>query len=248
MIVDVHVHLGYDYTFDEDFTRDDLLVKMETHDVDVQIVQPGSCHDLESVREQHDDIAALCREHPGRFFGMANPNPHLRDGQYHGEIDRCVENHGFISVKLNTIAHGVNPGTGAGRRAFEAARRHRMPIMVHTGSGVPFAGPVNLLSMAREYGDVTIIMAHCGQMIFANEASAVLEGCENVFGDTSWTPGFMIKNWLRQFGPRFMLGSDHADNLSTELAKIRTVGLTREEQESVLGGTSAHVFGLQENR
>jgi predicted TIM-barrel fold metal-dependent hydrolase len=247
MIVDVHVHLGYDYTFDEEFSRDDLLSKL-AQDVDVQIVQPGTCHDLETVREQHDRIAALCREYPRRFYGMANPNPHLRDEHYHGEIDRCVEDHGFVAVKLNTIAHGVNPGTLAGRRVFEAARRHGIPIMVHTGAGIPFAGPVNLLSMAREYADVAVIMAHCGMMIFANEAAAVLEACDNVYGDTSWTPGFFIKNWIRQFGSRFMLGSDHADNLATELAKIRTVGLSREEQESVLGGAAARVFGLEEDR
>jgi len=245
MIIDVHVHLGYDYTFDEDFTRDELLRKMDEYTVDVQIVQPGTCPDLDSVKKQHDDIATLCSEYPGRFYGMANPNPHLDSGVYTGEIARCIEKLGFIAIKLQTFAHGVNPGSKSGRKAFDASRKYGVPLMIHTGSGLPFAGPVNIVSLAREYIDVTIVMAHCGQMILANEAVAAFESGENVFADTSWTPGFLIKNWTRTFGNRFMLGSDHADNTGTELAKIQTVGLAPEEQKSILESTARKIFKLE---
>jgi predicted TIM-barrel fold metal-dependent hydrolase len=245
MIIDVHVHLGWDYTFDEDFSREELIEKMETHQVDVQIVQPGTCHDIGQARKQHDDIAALTRELPKHFKGMSNPSPHLAADVYADEIRRCVEELGFVAVKLHPMASGVNPNSVSGRKAFEAARRHNMPLMVHTGAGVPFAGPVNLLPLAREYQDVKIVMAHCGQIVFANEAAAVLADCPNVYGDTSWSPGFILKNWARAFGDRFMLGSDHADNTGTELAKIRTVGLTEAEQDAFLYRTAADVFGLE---
>lgn len=246
MIVDVHVHFGWDFTFDEDFSRQELIEKMEKHHVDVQIVQPGTCHSLEQVREQHDAIAVLCREFPKRFFGMANPSPHLPDAIYHSEVKRCVEELGFIGLKLHPMASGVNPNSKAGRKAFAAAAKYGIPLMVHTGAGVPFAGPINLLAMAKEYSQLKIIMAHCGQIIFANEAAAVFSACPNVFGDTSWSPGFFIRNWCRTFGPRLMLGSDHADNIGTELAKTRTVGMTAEEQEAVLGKTAVEVFKLEE--
>ena len=42
MIVDVHVHLGFDYTFDIDFTREELVNKIDEHNIDMQIVQPGT--------------------------------------------------------------------------------------------------------------------------------------------------------------------------------------------------------------
>ena len=42
MIVDVHVHLGYDHTFDEDFTREEIVEKIDAYGVNVQIVQPGT--------------------------------------------------------------------------------------------------------------------------------------------------------------------------------------------------------------
>jgi predicted TIM-barrel fold metal-dependent hydrolase len=245
MIVDVHVHFGYDYTFDEDFSREEIVDKIDAYNVDVQIVQPGTCHDIETVTQQHNDIASICREYPQKFYGMANPNPHLPEKQYEDEITRCIEELGFVAIKLNTIAHGVNPNTKDGRKAFEAARKYSVPLMVHTGAGIPFAGPVNLIDLAKEYSDVKIIMAHCGMLIFANEAAVVFDQCENVYGDSSWSPGFFIKNWVRTFGHRIMIGTDHADNTGTELAKIRTVGLTPEEQDSVLGGSALQVFNVK---
>ena len=92
MIIDVHAHLGLDHTFDEDFLRADLEAKIAEHAVDVQIVQPGTCHTLDDARAQHDAIAALCRERPGRFLGMANPSPHLPPDAYRAEVRRDVEN------------------------------------------------------------------------------------------------------------------------------------------------------------
>ena len=246
MIIDVHVHLGWDYTFDEDFTQAELIEKMEIYNVDIQIVQPGTCHTIAQARAEHDAIADLCQAFAGRYFGMANPSPHLPEQDYHEEIRRCIEDLGFIAIKLHPLASGVNPDSRAGRKALNAAREFNVPLMIHTGAGVPFAGPVNLIPLAQEYADVKIVMAHCGHIIFANEAAAVLRACPNVYGDTSWSPGFVLKRWCRTYGPRFMLGTDHADNTGTELAKIRTVGLTTEEQTQFLESTAIEVFGLKE--
>ena len=244
MIIDVHAHLGLDLTFDEDFPRDELLAKIAEHAVDVQIVQPGTCHTLAQVRAQHDAIAALCAERPGRFLGMANPSPHLPPDEYRAEVRRCVAELGFVAIKLHPLAHGVRPGSRAGREAFLAAREHGVPLMVHTGAGYPFAAPIELLPLAGEFADVSVIMAHMGQVTYAVEAAAVLAACPNVYGDTSWSPGHLLAGWYRRFGPRLMLGTDQADNTATELAKIRTCGLTATEQDEILGGTAARLFGL----
>lgn len=245
MIIDVHVHLGWDYTFDEDFTKAEIIDKMQTHGVDVQIVQPATCHTIEEVKKQHDAIADLAKEYPGNFFGMANPSPHLPADIYLDEIMRCVDELGFIAIKLHPMASGVNPGSKSGRKAFDAARKFKIPLMVHTGAGLPFAGPVNLVSLAREYSDLNIVMAHCGQIILANEAAAVLEECSNVYGDSSWSPGFILKHWEDDFGPRIMMGSDHADNVGTEIAKVRTTGFSEIQQVDVLSKTAIKVFNLE---
>ncbi len=246
MIVDIHVHLGWDYTFDENFSKEELIKKMKDHGIDVQIVQPGTCHDLATVRSQHNAIAKLCKTYPGRFFGMSNPPPHLPSDVYMEEVARCVEKLEFTSIKLHPMASAVNPDSRSGRKAFEAARKYRIPVMVHTGSGFPFSDPLNLLGIGKEYHDIKIIMAHCGMMVFAGNASKVLASLPNVYGDSSWTPGFLIKEWARTYGPRVMFASDHADNTEAEITKIKTCGLKKEEEKAVLGGTAIEVFNLKE--
>lgn len=245
MIIDVHCHLGYDYTFDEEFPLVQLLYKKDFLGVDVQIVQPGVTHDLEGAVEQHNAIDALCKAHPGHFFGMANPNPHLSGTKYEDEIARCVEELGFVGVKLHTYAAAVHPGSAAGRRVFDAARKYGIPVMVHTGSGMPFASPTNLIDVAKDYPDVKVVMAHCGMSMLTDEAGQAFAACPNIYGDTSWTKGYLIRRWVRKFGPRVMLASDLAENTGTELAKIRTYGFTPEEQRAVFETTALEVYRLR---
>lgn len=243
MIIDVHVHLGIDFSFDDVFREEDLIEKM-MEGCDVQIVQPGTTHTLADAVRQHDAIADLCRKYPGRFCGMANPSPHLPGTGYEDELLRCVQSLHFIAVKLHTLANAVGPNTKAGRKVFEAARALGIPVMVHTGAG-GFASPINLLGPAKEFKDVKIVMAHGGEIALAEESAAVLAACPNVYGDTSWVPGFSVRNWTRAYGHRMMFASDMPDNYGTELAKMRTCGLTEDERGGILWRTAGEVFGLR---
>ena len=82
-------------------------------------------------------------------------------------------------------------------------------------------------------------------MVLAGEAGQLAAAHDNVYLEASWTAGFLIREWVRTLGEnRVMLGSDHADNAATEIAKVRSCGLKESEQQSVLGGNAAKVFGL----
>lgn len=246
-IVDVHAHLGQDQIFEHEFTREALLAGQAANGIDATLVQPASVVDLATVRAQHDAVAELAGEHPGRIFGMACPNPRLPEGDYFGEVRRCVRELGFVGLKLHTLAHAVNPGSGAGRRAFEAARAFGVPLMIHTGAGLPWAAPGLALPAARDYPDVRVVLAHAGMQIFALEALAVAQACPNVWLETSWTGGPHVRRFVRTLGPeRVLFGSDHGDNAPTELTKHRTIGLTPTEVDWVLGRTAVEVYGLHD--
>jgi hypothetical protein len=60
MILDVHCHAGYDYSFDDVFPFDKIISKIEKYDV-LQIVQPGTTHNINRAREQHDEVYKLCK-------------------------------------------------------------------------------------------------------------------------------------------------------------------------------------------
>jgi len=245
MIIDAHAHLGYDYAYDEDFRLEYLLSTMDDNKVDASIVQPGTAFDLKTVVAQHNAIAAVSKDMPHRIFGMANPNPHLKENEYRKELERCVNDLGFVGVKLNPPAHGVSPNLSAGKAAFRAASDIGIPIMVHTGIGIPWSLPSALIQMAMDFKDLKIVLAHSGSSMFASEASLAAKMCPNIYLEMSWMPGFMIRNFCRTLGPyRIMFGSDHGDNVATELTKFRTIGLTDEELEWCLGKTAVKVFKI----
>ena len=245
MIIDTHAHLGVDQAFDSTFTEAELLEAQQECGIDLTIVQPATAHDLATVQRYHDGVADLAARHPGRFVGMANPNPHLPGDQYAVELRRCVEELGFVAVKIHPLGHAVNPLGRDGRRAFAAIAEMGLPAMVHTGTGTPWSAPALLETIAMAHPQLRIVLAHAGGMVYAGEAGQVATRHANVYLEPSWCGGFIIKPWVAELGAeRIMLGSDHADNAATELTKYRTMGLHAEQLAWILGGTAAAVFGL----
>lgn len=245
MVIDAHAHLGYDEVFDEDFTEAALLASQSRNGISISLVQPGAVHDLGGVQKQHDDIADLIARHPGRFRGIANPNPHLPNGVYEREVRRCVGELGFLGIKMHPLAHAVNPLGRHGRYAFDLARELGVPVIVHTGAGIPWAAPSLLGPIAEACPELKLVVAHAGAGVLSAEAGLLAERHANTFLEPSWVGGFQVRSWVRRLGAnRVMFGSDHGDNAETELAKFRSAGLSQDELAWTLGGTAASVFGL----
>jgi predicted TIM-barrel fold metal-dependent hydrolase len=245
MIVDAHTHLGYDHVFEYDFRLEDLLGGMKKNRVDVSIVQPGSTFELGVVVKQHNAIAALSKKMPGRIYGMANPSPHLPRAKYRRELERCVKDLGFVAVKVHPLAHAVNPNGSKAKAVFEDALDLGIPVMVHTGSGVPWTLPSALIPVARRYPKLSIVVAHSGSNIFAGEAALAAELCPNVYLETTWLSSSTIHEFCKTLGAdRIMFGSDHAANIPVELAKFRTRDLSQKELDWCLGRTAAKVFKI----
>jgi len=244
MIVDVHSHIGWDEIFHYDFREEHLLGAQRGHGVAVTIVQPALVVSLEAARVLHDRVARLAAAHPGRFYGMANPNPHTPEADYRREVERCITELGFVGIKIHTMAHALPPDSPAGRRAFDAARDLGVPVMIHTGAGIPWANPALVAPAAARYPDVKIVLAHSGMHVLTAEAIEVARAHGNVYLETSWTPGFLIRAWVGELGAgRVLWGSDHAlDNTACEIVKVRTCGLTPGEQGWVLGHTALRVY------
>jgi len=246
-LVDVHAHLGWDQVFEHRFGRDELVEVQREWGIDVTLVQPASCHTLEDVRRQHDEVARLADDFPGRFYGMANPNPHLPASDYREELFRCVRRLGFVGVKLHPNAHSLSPASEEGRRVFRLAAELGVPVMVHTGNGIPAALPTKVASPAAAFPEVPIILAHSGMMIFSEEALQVAREYENVYLEVSWTPSFLVREFVEEIGAdRVLFGSDHADNVPTELTKLKSAGLGEEELQRILGGTAAEIYDLED--
>ena len=245
MIIDAHMHLGDCRVFDLNVTEEDVLRSMEKNKVDVSILQPfPGASDAAHV---HRRIRELAQRHAGRIYGMASVNPHLPKQAYVDEVTRCIEAYGFVAVKLHTIGHAVSPlGADAGT-VFETAARLGIPVMVHTGMGLPFAAPSLVIPRAREFPNLSIVLGHAGFVISTADAYVAAKECPNLYLEPSWCMKESI-GWLAQDlgADRVMLGSDLPSNTHVEIEKVRGLSLSKDAEEKVLGGTAARVFKLKD--
>jgi predicted TIM-barrel fold metal-dependent hydrolase len=246
LILDAHAHLGHDVVFDEDSTEEELLAWHERYHVSGAIVQPFVPRPyLEDTAAVHDRIAALGRQYPGRFFGMASINPHLRPEDYDREAVRCVRELGFVGIKLTPIAHAAHPNSADGRHVFEVATALGVPIMVHTGAGIPFADPTALEAVAADFRKVPIILAHAGTDLFFAQALSLAWRFDHVYLEPSWLGILNLRKALKTVGvSKIMFSADHAVNIPVELAKYTTLLEPGPDLERALAGTTVEVFSL----
>ena len=242
-VIDAHSHLGEDRVFDLDDSEEVLLEGMERANIEVSLVQPYPAPN--SAKATHDRIAAMAKQHPAHIFGIASINPHQDQQAYFNELSRCVKELGFVAVKLHTIGHAMNPAGADGTTVFESASQLGIPVMVHTGAGIPFAAPTSVIPQLKAFPQVPVILAHAGHGIFSGEATAVAEAYPQVSLEPSWCTFYHIGAMVAAVGAgRVMLGTDLAQNTRIMIETIRAIGLSKEDEAMVMGGAAERIFKL----
>lgn len=242
-IVDSHSHLGPCRVFDLKHEETDLISQMDRHGIDVSLVQPFP--GAPSPAAVHDRIASLAHNNPGRIFGIASLNPHQDRDAYFGELSRCVSDLGFVGIKMHTIGHALNPSGADGTMVFESARELGIPVMVHTGPGIPFAAPSSLVAQLKRFPKVPVVMAHGGYSIFAGEAIAVASMFPQVSLEISGSGLLNVRGMVNSLGAnRVMFGADLFPNVPVMLSLVRSLELPKDDEAMLLGGTASQVFEL----
>ncbi|MBN1675025.1 MAG: amidohydrolase [Kiritimatiellae bacterium] len=247
MIIDTHVHLGYDNVFDYELTEDDLVSSCRAYGITGSIVQPFIPRPyIADTAQIHDRIHAFCRAHPGAFWGMASIHPHFRPEEYEKEATRCVKELGFVGIKLTPIGHATHPSSQDGLFVFEVAQRLGVPVMIHTGDGGSFADPVAVIPAVKRFPAVKTILAHAGTDLWVRQAMYLAETFDNVYLEPSWVNVLSVREMVRTLGPhRIMFSSDDPLNIPVELAKYRAAITDAGQLEQALAGTAVEVFGLK---
>lgn len=243
-IVDSHAHLGDCRVFDLNVTEKQLIDGLDSNGVDAAVVMPFP--GTGDYAANHKRIADLSKEYPGRIYGVASIPPWVSQEEYLKELDTCVKEYGFVGLKMHTVGHAIIPTSRTGKLIAEAALNHQIPLIVHTGIGVPFALPSMCIPLAKEYPELKIILAHSGAKIYVSEAILAAQECDNIYLETSWSSPIDVKKMVDLFGAgRVMFGSDGPDNTHAELEKHRSSKITEEELAQTLGGTALSVFNIK---
>jgi predicted TIM-barrel fold metal-dependent hydrolase len=244
-IVDAHCHLGRSVVSEVEIDEATLLGTMAANGIGVAMTMPQPHQGLDVV-PIHDRIARCAEANPGVIYGMANLSPRLGEAEYRAEVMRCVRGFGFRAIKLDPSVSALPINHPRCEIVFATAREFGVPVIIHTGLGVPNALPALAIPPALRYADVTVVLAHAGFATYADEAIVAAQLCPNIVLEPSWCASYQVAAMVRTLGAaRIMFGSDHPSNVASELAKLRAIGLDDDQLAQVLSRTAQRVFGLE---
>ena len=242
-IFDTHTHIGYGVHHGRRTTADELLRAMDGFGVDRSLVIPFPV--VEDHRAEHDEIARAVHAHPDRFVGAACIYPYIRRAEFLDEMRRCAEELGFRALKLQPQYQPLNPLWPTSDFFFETALRYGLPIVVHTGSGIPYSLPSLYIHTARKFPELKIVLAHCGGGgLLLGEAIVAAGVCSNIYLELSSLMPHHVLEVLGHVPPnRLMIGSDLPESLATEMSKILWLNVETEVRRDIFWNTARAVFG-----
>lgn len=240
-IYDTHAHLGTARHSGRTQDASSLLKAMDAAQIDRALLLPFPV--VEDPQSQHDLIAAAVRAHPDRFSGAICINPFLDPAFFTQEVRRCAEDHGFRVLKLQPQYQALNPISRRGDFFYEAADRHRLTIVVHTGTGVPFALPSLYIMPARRFPNVNFILGHAGGSVYMLETIVAASVCPNVYIEVSSLMPHHVAEILAHIpASRLMAGSDLPESLVTEMHKVLTLDIPDDAKRDILWNTPRRVL------
>jgi hypothetical protein len=150
---------------------------------------------------------------------------------------------GFVAVKLQPQYQALNPLSPRAAFFFETALEHRMALIVHTGSGVPFSLPSLYVMPARKYPELRIILGHAGGSVYMLETIVAASVCPNVYIEiSSLMPHHVAEILAHVPARRLMAGSDLPESAETEMHKALTMEISDADKRAILWETAYEVF------
>ncbi|TCC47528.1 amidohydrolase [Kribbella capetownensis] len=178
-------------------------------------------------------VAKVVASRPERFIGFAFVHPARDAGRVAELVHEAVYQLGFRGLKVHRHDAALTP------EIARAADRFGLPVLYD-----PMGQVAPLELFATEFPRVAFIVPHLGS--FADDWAAqravidLLVRLPNVYADTSGVRRFdLLVEAVRRAGPeKLIFGSDGPWlHPGLELAKIKALGLSRRDEQAVLGGT-----------
>ena len=203
----------------------------------------------EGFRQCNAWMAEAIKRFDGRVLGYCYVNPGCGREALE-EIRCCVEDRGFIGIKLYNEHKCTEPIVFP---LVELAIELRVPILHHAGYGHhPFPGQPNisngkdLAELGQRYPEARLICAHIGGGGDWEWTVKALRHARNVFLDTS---GSVIDEGVMEMAARtlgvdrLLFGCDMS--MTAGVGKIRAARLSSAEKQEILGNNMMRLLKMR---
>jgi predicted TIM-barrel fold metal-dependent hydrolase len=240
MIIDMHAHLHTNVrgrVGDGDTLRRNLERGLVDR-IALSSLLGGFRPTMEQLREGHEQVAALMREHSASVMGFCTVNP-LLGRRSLDEFRRCIEEQGMVGMKWWVAARASDP---CAEPFFRLAADYRVPVLVHawakaTGNEPGESVPEDVRVAAMRFPETNFIMAHRGgDWQYGKKA---VRGVENIYVDISGPHEMgIIEDMVDDVGAhRLVFGTDNVD-VSRCAAMIRAAQISDAEKSQIFAGTA----------
>jgi uncharacterized protein len=259
VIVDAHLHVWPDHIADAmqsqrpaglplrfDGKLSGLLRTMDEAGIDKGLAL-GVAIKASNVARTNEFIGTVPRD---RLVPMGTVHPDLPVE----ENLRHLRDNGIVGVKLHPLFQALSYADPRVHEILEALADAGMPVITHVGAGEDAeanerGAPALVRRVADALPNLTLIACHYGGYHRLDEADQHVVG-SHVTLETSWPPTLaeleprrLVALIRRHGADRVVYGSDWpmADP-AAEIAAIRNLGLTDEEQDGILGGNLMRIL------
>jgi hypothetical protein len=252
LVIDCHGHLTHHSspTYQE---RDRKLIeaadKLGIDQLCCSVLTPRRPATAEGFRECNVFMAEGMKRFPGRVLGYCYVNPGC-GREALDEIRRCVEDRGFMGIKLYNEHRCTEPVVFP---VVELAIELRVPILHHAGHAhYPLPSQPNisdgghLAELGRRYPEARLICAHVGGGGDWEWTIKALRHAPNVFLDTSGsvTDEGIVDMAAKILGvDRLVFGCDMS--MTAGVGKIRAARLSPEDKQKILGDNMMQLLKMR---
>lgn len=210
-----------------------------------------------SFEVPYEEVAAVCRRHPARYFGLAGVDPY-RGMEQLADLEYAVKELGFVGAHLYPHWMELAPDHAKYYPIYAKCCELDIPIMMQVGQNLvysrerrlPSVGrPICLDQVAIDFPELRLIGIHIG-VPWTSEMIAMAWKHDNVFiGTDAYAP----KHWPAEFvhymntygREKVLFGTDwpviHPQRAVDEIAELN---LRDESRDLVMRGNAERVFRL----
>ena len=200
-----------------------------------------------------EDLLPLLSHNPTRFKLMANLNPHLHYPLV-DELRRQISL-GAVGLKLHPVHGSFAPNDRMLYPAYAFCEMESFPVVFHCGTSV-FAGSTNryadpslIEDVARDFPDITIVLAHGGRGWWYDAAAFMTMMRENVWIEVSGLPPKKLPEYYSNFdferlARRMIFGTDWPGVTSPKSNALSffDLGVERGTIERIFHRNALHVY------